>query len=189
MPGRLARFLPWGRRAPQDATKGMGDEHGHHQSSRIVRTRVVGRDERRATNPQGVPELQQEAQHADLKRALKEHETETKGQIKNLQTVFKQLGEQPEETICHGMEGLVKEHQALHDEEPSPEMLERANLSGVAKTEQYEIVAYTGLVQAAKELGEKECAKLLQENLDQEQAMAKRVAALTKEIAKESKAA
>jgi ferritin-like metal-binding protein YciE len=136
-----------------------------------------------------LPELQQEAQHAELKRALKEHETETKGQVKNLQAVFKQLGEQPEDTTCYGMKGLVDEHQALHAEDPSPAMLERANLSGAAKTEQYEIVAYTGLVQSAKELGEKECAKLLQENLDQEQAMAKRVAALTKEIAKDAKPA
>ncbi len=134
-----------------------------------------------------LPELQQEAQHAELKRAFKEHETETKGQIKNLQQVFKQLGEQPEETTCFGMQGLVQEHHALHEEDPSPEMLERANLSAAAKTEQYEIVAYAGLIQLAKELGEKDSAKLLQENLDQEQAMAKRVAALTKEIAKEAK--
>jgi ferritin-like metal-binding protein YciE len=136
-----------------------------------------------------LPELQQEAQHAELKRALKEHETETKGQIKNLQAVFKQLGEKPEETTCYGMQGLVKEHQALHDEEPSPDMLERANLSAAAKTEQYEVVAYTGLIQLAKELGENESADLLQENLDQEKAMAKRVADLAKAIAKEAKPA
>jgi ferritin-like metal-binding protein YciE len=120
---------------------------------------------------------------------LKEHETETKGQIKNLQAVFKQLGEKPEETTCYGMQGLVKEHQALHDEEPSPDMLERANLSAAAKTEQYEVVAYTGLIQLAKELGENESADLLQENLDQEKAMAKRVADLAKAIAKEAKPA
>jgi ferritin-like metal-binding protein YciE len=45
-----------------------------------------------------LPELQQEALHPELKSALKEHEHETKGHVKNLQGVFKQLGEQPEET-------------------------------------------------------------------------------------------
>jgi ferritin-like metal-binding protein YciE len=77
----------------------------------------------------------------------------------------------------------------MHDEEPSPEMLEMANLSGAEKTEHYEIVMYTGLIQMAKDLGETESAELLQENLDQEQAMAKRISALSKEIAKEVKAA
>jgi len=76
----------------------------------------------------------------------------------------------------------------MHEENPSPEMLELSNLIGAEKTEHYEIVAYTGLVQMAKDLGEKEAAQLLQENLDQEKAMAKRVADLTKTISKETKA-
>ena len=134
-----------------------------------------------------LPELQQEALYAELKHALKEHEAETKQQVKNLQAVFKQIGEKPEETTCFGVKGLADEHQALHEEDPSPEMLEMANVSGAEKTEHYEIVTYTGLIQMAKDLGEKESAQLLQENLDQEKAMAKRVAALSKELSKQAK--
>jgi ferritin-like metal-binding protein YciE len=77
----------------------------------------------------------------------------------------------------------------MHEEKPAPEMLELSNLIGAEKTEHYEIVAYTGLVQMAKDLGEKDAAQLLQENLDQEKKMAKRVAALTKAVSKEVKAA
>ena len=135
-----------------------------------------------------LPELQKEARHAELKKALKEHEQETKQQVKNLQTVFKQIGEQPEETTCYGLKGLADEHRALHEEEPSPDMLQMANVSGAAKTEHYEMVMYTGLVQMAKDLGERDAAQLLQANLDQEKAMAKRVEALAKELAKQAKA-
>jgi ferritin-like metal-binding protein YciE len=135
-----------------------------------------------------LPELQKEALHPELKQALKEHEAETKGHVKNLQAVFKQIGEKPEETICFGVKGLADEHQAMHEEQPSPQMLELANLSGAEKTEQYEMVMYSGLIQMAKDLGEKESAALLQENLAQEQAMAKRVTALSKEIGKQVKA-
>jgi ferritin-like metal-binding protein YciE len=39
----------------------------------------------------------------------------------------------------------------------------------------------------AKELGERDAAQLLQENLDQEKAMAKRVEALSKELGKQAK--
>jgi ferritin-like metal-binding protein YciE len=136
-----------------------------------------------------LPELQKEARNAELKKALKEHEQETRQQVKNLQTVFKQIGEQPEETTCYGVKGLADEHQALHEEQPSPEMLEMANVTGAVKTEHYEMVMYTGLVQMAKDLGERDAAQLLQENLDQEKAMAKRVEALSKELGKEAKAA
>ena len=134
-----------------------------------------------------LPELQQEALNPELKQALKEHEAETKQQIKNLEAVFKQLGEKPEETTCFGVKGLADEHKALQEEDPSPEMLEMANVSGAEKTEHYEIVTYTGLIQMAKDLGEKEIAQLLQENLDQEKAMAKRVETLSKELGKQAK--
>src|SRR5215216_5390703 len=76
-----------------------------------------------------LPELRKEALNSELSQALKEHEQETKGHIKNLEEVFKQIGEK-EETTCFGVKGLADEHQALHEEDPSPEMLEMANVSG-----------------------------------------------------------
>jgi ferritin-like metal-binding protein YciE len=135
-----------------------------------------------------LPELQKEAQMPEVKQALKEHEQETKQQVKNLEAVFKQIGEKPEQTTCYGIKGLADEHQALHEEDPSPQVLELANLTGAAKTEHYEMVMYTGLIQMARDLGEREAAGLLQENLDQEKAMAKRVEALAKEAGKQAKA-
>jgi len=134
-----------------------------------------------------LPELQQEALDPELKKALTEHEQETQGHVKNLQAVFKQIDEQPEETTCFGVKGLADEHRAMHEEDPSPEMLQMANVSGAEKTEHYEMVMYTGLVQMAKDLGEKESAALLQENLEQEKAMAKRVSAISKELGKQVK--
>ena len=62
-----------------------------------------------------------------------------------------------------------------------------ANISGAEKTEHYEMVMYTGLIQMAKELGVRDAAQLLQENLDQEKAMAKRVEALSKALSKQAK--
>src|SRR3712207_2032590 len=93
-----------------------------------------------------LPELGKEAQHPEVRQAFKEHEAETKQQIKNLEQVFKQLGEEPEQTTCFAAEGLQKEHGALQEEEPPPEVLEMGNLGGAAKTEHYEIATYTTLV-------------------------------------------
>lgn len=134
-------------------------------------------------------ELRDEARHPEVKAAFKEHEAVTREQIKRLNEAFKLLGEEPEETTCFGTEGLKREHDALHEEQPAPEILEMANLLGAAKTEHYEIASYTGLAQLARDLGEREVAALLKETLDEEQEMAKRVTALAKELGKEAKEA
>ncbi len=133
-------------------------------------------------------ELQQETGNPEVKTALKNHEAETKQQIKNLDKVFKQLGEKPEDTTCHAAEGLKKEHDALKEEQPSPLVLEMGNLAGAAKTEHYEIASYTALVHMAKDLGDPEVAALLKENLDQEKEMARTVESLAKQMGKEAKA-
>jgi ferritin-like metal-binding protein YciE len=133
-------------------------------------------------------ELESETENADVRKAVKHHETETKHQIKNLEKVFKQLGEEPEDTTCHAAEGLKEEHAALKEEKPSPIVLELGNLAGAAKTEHYEIASYTALIQMAKDLGETDVADLLKENLDQEKEMAKQVEALAKQVGKEAKA-
>jgi len=135
-----------------------------------------------------LPELRKEAQDPEAKTAFQEHEAETKAQIKRLTEVFKLLGEKPEESTCYATEGLKQEHEAMHEEEPTPEMLAMAGLLGAAKTEHYEIASYAALVQMAKDLGEKDIAALLQETLTEEEAMSKRVTALAKAAGKELKA-
>jgi ferritin-like metal-binding protein YciE len=132
-------------------------------------------------------EAQQEARFPEAKQALKEHMAETKQHIKTLEKVFKTLGETPDETTCHAAEGLRQEHQALHEEKPSPEVLEMGMMGGAARQEHYEIAAYTGLVQMAKDLGERDVAAMLQETLDQEKAMATRVEKIAKELGKQAK--
>ncbi len=129
-----------------------------------------------------LPELRKEARHPELKQAFEEHERETRQQIQNLEQVFEQLGERPEETTCHAAEGLKREHEALHEEDPTPEVLELGLAAASAKTEHYEIATYTALYQMARSLGEVDVAKLLDENLVQEKAMAKRVEVLAKQI-------
>ncbi len=135
-----------------------------------------------------LPELAKEAQHPEAKAAFKEHEAETKEQISRLKQAFELLGEKPEQSTCYATEGLKKEHEALHEEKPSPEVLEMGNLMGASKTEHYEIASYAGLVQMAKDLGEREVANLLQQTLDEEEAMSKRVTTLAKAVGKEAKA-
>jgi ferritin-like metal-binding protein YciE len=131
-----------------------------------------------------LPELQKEVLNHEVQEALKTHEEETQQQVRNIQEVFRQLGETPETTTCYAVKGLVEEHKALLKEQPSPEILEMANLGAASKTEHYEMAMYTALVQMAKDLGETDAAQLLQDNLDQEKEMAVRVETLARELGK-----
>lgn len=132
-------------------------------------------------------DLESESGNEDVKAAVKHHQAETKHHIKNLEKVFKLLGEKPEETTCHAAEGLKKEHDSLKKEQPSPLVLEVGNLAGAAKTEHYEIASYNLLIQMAKDLGEADAADLLKENLDQEKEMARKVESLARQVGKDVK--
>jgi ferritin-like metal-binding protein YciE len=135
-----------------------------------------------------LPELAREAQHPEVKTAFTAHAAETKEQVARLKQIFELLGEKPEKTVCHATEGLKKEHEALHEEQPSAQILELGNLMGAAKTEHYEIASYQGLVQMAMDLGEREVAALLQQTLTEEQAMATRLAGFAKTLGKAANA-
>lgn len=133
-------------------------------------------------------DLQSESHNDDAKAAYKHHQQETEQQIKNVEKVFEQLGEKPEQTTCHAAVGLKEEHDSLKQEGPSPMVQEMGNLAGAAKTEHYEIASYTALVQMARDLGEKEAVDLLSENLAQEKEMARTVESLAKQVGKDAKA-
>jgi ferritin-like metal-binding protein YciE len=133
-------------------------------------------------------EMVRETNRPELKQAFEHHLQETEQQIANVEKVFAQLGEKAEKTACFAAEGLKKEHDALKQEKPKGMVLELGLLGGAGKTEHYEMASYTMLVQMAKDLGEPQCASLLQQNLDQEIATAKKVEAFAKQISKEAKA-
>lgn len=133
-------------------------------------------------------DLEKETQHSDVRKAVSHHQTETRQQIRNIEKVFSQLGEEPEQTSCHAAEGLKEEHNSLKEEDPSPEVLELGNLAGASKTEHYEIASYTMLVQMARDLDEREAVDLLKANLVQEKEMARTVESLAKQLGKDIKA-
>jgi ferritin-like metal-binding protein YciE len=73
------------------------------------------------------------------------------------------------------VQGLFDELKEVRQSRPSAEVLEGVVVGGAAKTEHYEIAAYTGLASKARAMGQTDAARLLEQNLAQEQAMLHRV--------------
>jgi len=111
-----------------------------------------------------------EGQNFEPQDALKDHLSETKGQIKTLQAVFKSIGKKASGEKCDAIEGLIKETEGVI-EEAKGAVAKHATIIGCCQAvEHYEISRYGTLREWAKALGKTEAHELLSEILDQEKA-------------------
>ena len=132
-----------------------------------------------------LPKLASEATDPDLRSSFEHHLTETKQQVENLKAVFDSLGEKPKPERCPGIEGIKAEHdEFMSEQKPSPEICDLFLTGAGARTEHYEIAAYSGLIVSAKALGESGAVKLLNENLKQEQEALKTMESAARRLAK-----
>jgi ferritin-like metal-binding protein YciE len=134
-----------------------------------------------------LPKLAKEASSDELAEGFEHHLDETKQQVANLEKVFAALGETPKAEKCPGMDGIKAEHdEFMAEEEPSPEVRDLFLTGAAARTECYEIAAYTSMVTLAKALREPEAARLLESNLKQEKETLKKVEGIARRLARES---
>ncbi len=135
-----------------------------------------------------LPTMISEASDKELARGLEKHLAETRQQVKNLDKVFASLGEKAEGERCPGIEGIKAEHdEFMSKENPSTEICDMFLTGAAARTEHYEIAAYTGLIAMARGLGERESVGLLDENLRQEREALKLVESIGKRMARDVK--
>ena len=135
-----------------------------------------------------LPKLIGEVQDKEFKAGLKRHLTQTRGHVKNIEKAFKTLGEKPEAEECIGFEGLKSEHDKMLGES-SADLVDLVDLGATARTEAYEVAAYTGLVRMARGLGEREVVKLLDQNLKEDRAALREVEKLATRIKNEAASA
>ena len=136
-----------------------------------------------------LPKLAEEASDRELSRAFTSHLKQTEGHVANIEKVFRSIGKTPQATPCPGIEGIKKEHdEFVSNESPSPEVLNAFLTGAGARTEHYEIAAYEGLITMAEAMGEDEVARLLNENLAQEQNALRKIQTIGKRLAQQGAA-
>jgi ferritin-like metal-binding protein YciE len=135
-----------------------------------------------------LPKLINEVQHDEFRKGLERHLDQTKGHVTNLEQIFDTLGERPEAERCVGFEGLKQEHDDLTSK-VSDTLVDAVDAGAAARTEHYEIAAYTGLIEKARAMGESEVVRLLEENLKEEREALREVESVEKTLRDEMKAA
>ncbi len=126
---------------------------------------------------EALPKMIQAASHTDLKDIFSQHLEETKNQVKRLQTIFRNLNENPTGRTCKGMKGLITEGQEEMNKLNSSAVKDAFMIVAAQKIEHYEISAYGSARTLAHHLGDvglsdridfDEVVDLLQQTLDEE---------------------
>ena len=118
---------------------------------------------------QALPKMAEAAQSEALKSALTIHRTETEGQVKRLEAVFKALGAQAQGIECKAIGGIIAEGEEIIEEFSGGEALDAGLIAAAQAVEHYEITRYGTLLAWAKQLGLSDAEELLKETLIEEE--------------------
>jgi ferritin-like metal-binding protein YciE len=115
-----------------------------------------------------IPKAINNSTSEDLKEALQKHLKETENQIKRLESVFEEMGEEPGGETCKAMKGILDEAEEIMSETEQGAVRDAGIISAVQKVEHYEICSYGTLCSFAHTLGEDKIESLLDETLQEE---------------------
>ena len=125
-----------------------------------------------------LPTMISKATDPQLKQGFETHLTETKGHVKRLEQVFQMHGKSPKAVDCPAIDGIIKEANEVAGDIGDKEVLDAALLAAAQAVEHYEITRYGTLIAWAKQLGRPDCARVLQQNLEEEKATDKKLTAI-----------
>jgi ferritin-like metal-binding protein YciE len=117
-----------------------------------------------------LPKMAKAASADGLKKAITNHLEETKGQVKRLEQIGKQLGIKLTGKKCKAMEGLIEEGSEILEEDGPAPIIDLAIIGAAQRVEHYEISAYGTTRTLAEHLGHDKVVRLLQETEDEESA-------------------
>jgi ferritin-like metal-binding protein YciE len=115
-----------------------------------------------------LPRMEKAATHPELKQAFQRHLQQTEVQVQRLDQIFQIVGSKPGSHTCKAMQGLIAEGEEMSKMRGDPAAVDAGLIASAQRVEHYEIAGY-GCVRAyAAQLGEQQCATLLQQTLDEE---------------------
>lgn len=115
-----------------------------------------------------LPRMIKAAGDRQVKAAFREHERQTREQVRRLERICKELGVSPRGKKCEGMEGLIKEAKSLIQEKPDQDVLDAGLIAAAQHVEHYEMAGYGTMRTYARQLGLPGQARVLQTTLNEE---------------------
>jgi ferritin-like metal-binding protein YciE len=135
-----------------------------------------------------LPKLAKGAKNTKLKQLFTAHLAETKNHVERLKQVFASLDEKPTGQHCNGMEGVIEEGKEALEKDEEGASFDSGIIGAALRTEHYEIAGYTAAIAMATTLKMPKAIRLLNANLKEELAAAKKVTAAGVGILKQAAA-
>jgi ferritin-like metal-binding protein YciE len=135
-----------------------------------------------------LPKLAKGAKNPKLKQLFAAHLEETKGQVERLKQVFASLEERPTGQHCNGMEGVIEEGKEALEKDEEGASFDSGLIGAALRTEHYEIAGNEAATAMATTLNLPKAVRLLNANLKEELAAAKKVTAAGVGILKQASA-
>jgi ferritin-like metal-binding protein YciE len=127
------------------------------------------------------------SEEPQLQKGFESHQAQTEKQVQRIQQVFEELGEQPEESECKGMKGLIEERDSFKQEQdPADDILAMFDVGAAIKVESYEISAYNSLIELAEQLELNKAVKLLNQSLKEEEQTRTKLEAMSRKLKPEN---
>lgn len=117
-----------------------------------------------------LPKMANAATSKELKQAFEHHLRETEGQIERLEQICRILDTSPKGKTCEGMKGVIDEGSSMLKDAEEGSVRDAALISAAQRVEHYEMAAYGTVRTYAEQLGQSQCAKLLEQTLEEEKA-------------------
>jgi ferritin-like metal-binding protein YciE len=115
-----------------------------------------------------LPKMAGAASNTELRDAIEEHLEQTRGHVRRLEQVFKDLDISPPAETCEAMQGLIAEGDQIIRAQGDADAKDAALIAAAQRVEHYEIAGYGTVRTLARELGQKDAAGLMGETLDEE---------------------
>jgi ferritin-like metal-binding protein YciE len=117
---------------------------------------------------EALPKMAKAASNSNLRQAFESHLAETETHRDAVRAILDELDENPTNTTCKAMEGLIEEGSEVIKEDGDSDAKDAALIVAAQKVEHYEIASYGSLRTFADSLGDEKAARVLQSILDQE---------------------
>jgi ferritin-like metal-binding protein YciE len=117
-----------------------------------------------------LPRMIDKTTDGELKRGFQTHLKETEQHVKRLERVFEMQGKEAQGHKCPAIDGIIREAEDVMGEIEDQDVLNTAIIALAQAVEHYEITRYGALMAWANELGQRQGAKVLGENLKEEKA-------------------
>ena len=115
-----------------------------------------------------LPRLVDAARAPELRESLKKHCDESRLHLERLELIFTHWGERRRSSPCAGLAGIVQEADERLNEAATEDVRDAAIIGAAQRIEHYEIAAYGCARTYARRLNRLDEARLLQETLDEE---------------------